>query len=84
MNRVIHDFRDLYDGEHQYRTGDTFPRDGLEVTDARIKELSGSDNAAGFPVIAPERAAEPRNEEEQDKPTETAKKADRGHKKATK
>lgn len=31
--------RDLQDNEHYYRAGDSFPREGLVVSDERLKEL---------------------------------------------
>ncbi len=58
-------FADLQDGRYMYNAGDTFPRDGLTVTEARLAELAGSDNRAGYPLImavpdpAPEPAREP-------------------------
>ena len=48
---VIHAFADLKDSKHKYEAGDTFPRSGLEVSDERIAELSGSKNKAGKPLI---------------------------------
>lgn len=51
MYKVITDFIDLQDKCHSYKTGDTYPHDGKEIGEARIKELSGSDNALGQPLI---------------------------------
>ena len=51
MYKVIHDFVDLADNKYAYKTGDTFPRNGLKVTVARLEELSGTDNKAGFALI---------------------------------
>ena len=42
--KVIKGFADLQDNEHVYLTGDTFPREGLEVSDERIAELSTTAN----------------------------------------
>jgi len=42
MYEVIHYFTDLQDNEYPYNVGDIFPRDGLAVSEKRIKELSGS------------------------------------------
>lgn len=51
MYEVIHFFTDLNDGNHAYHTGDTFPRDGVSVSDDRVKELSGNGNKLGLPLI---------------------------------
>ena len=51
MYKVIADFIDIQDGCHQYKTGDTYPFDGKVVSDSRIKELSGKNNALGHPLI---------------------------------
>lgn len=49
--KVIHFFTDLQDGRHPYRVGDIFPRNGLSVTDARLKELSSANNRQKKPLI---------------------------------
>ena len=51
MYRVIRYFTDLQDKDHPYNAGDTYPRDGIKVSDARLKELSGPDNKQGVPLI---------------------------------
>ena len=51
MYKVIHYFTDLQDNRHPYNVGDTFPRAGVEVNEARIAELSGSNNKQGKPLI---------------------------------
>ena len=51
MYKVIKLFTDLQDGRHLYNVGDTFPRDGVEVSEDRINELAGSDNKQGTPLI---------------------------------
>lgn len=51
MYEVIRDFTDLQDNEYPYSVGDTFPRDGLEVSEERLKELSGSQNLQKTPLI---------------------------------
>ena len=49
--KVIRTFKDGQSKElHVYRNGDVFPF-GYEVSEARISELSGSDNAIGMPLI---------------------------------
>lgn len=51
MYRVIKYFTDLQDNGHPYEKGDTFPRDGLEVSAERLAELSGKDNLRKEPLI---------------------------------
>lgn len=51
MYKVVEMFYDLQDGNHAYHPGDTFPRDGLKVTEERISELAGDNNALGKPLI---------------------------------
>lgn len=48
---VIHFFTDLQDANYPYQVGDKFPHKGMVVSDARLKELSTSNNKRGFPVI---------------------------------
>lgn len=52
MYKVIEYFTDLQDSNHAYNVGDTFPRDGVTVTDARLEELAGRNNKRGCPLIA--------------------------------
>lgn len=42
--RVVRYFRDLQDNNHAYNTGDTFPREGVNVSEDRIKELASTQN----------------------------------------
>ena len=51
MYKVIAYFTDLQDNNHVYNVGDTFPRAGLNVTEDRLAELSGSNNKQGKPLI---------------------------------
>ena len=51
MFKVIKYFTDLQDKNYAYNVGDTFPRRGVKVADARIKELSGKQNKQGVPLI---------------------------------
>lgn len=44
MYKVIKHFIDLHDDDHSYNEGDIFPREGIDVSEERIKELAGSDN----------------------------------------
>lgn len=48
---VINAFLDLKDNEHLYEVGDAYPREGFEPSEERIKELLGSDNLQGQPMI---------------------------------
>lgn len=52
MYKVIAYFTDLQDNNHPYNVGDVYPRAGVEATEARIAELSGSNNKQGKPLIA--------------------------------
>jgi hypothetical protein len=51
MYTTIRSFYDLQDDNRMYRPGDTYPRDGLTVTDSRIEELASDRNRLGMPVI---------------------------------
>lgn len=51
MYKVINFFTDLQDNNYAYNVGDTFPREGVEVTKERIAELAGKDNQQGKPLI---------------------------------
>lgn len=59
MYKVIKRFHDLQDARktksgtvyHEYNVGDVFPRDGMEVSEERIQELTGADNKQGVPLI---------------------------------
>lgn len=51
MYRVIAHFCDLQDANHAYQKGDTFPREGIEVTEERLKELETEKNKQGRPLI---------------------------------
>lgn len=83
MYKVTKLFADLKDNNHVYNPGDVYPREGLTVTDERIKELSGSENKRGEPLIAlvEEKPAETEAEETkapaEEKPAETKKKGDK-------
>lgn len=48
---VIKDFSDSTDNKFVYRAGDTFPRSGLSVSEARIAQLLSGDNMRGVPLI---------------------------------
>ena len=51
MYKVIKFFTDLQDNSYAYREGETFPREGVKVSDARLKELSTTANRRGIPLI---------------------------------
>ena len=51
MYKVIKYFEDLKDNRHPYKVGDIFPRNGLEVSESRIDELSRDKNRRGEPLI---------------------------------
>lgn len=64
--KVIRPFFDLQDRVevkggtvyHEYRIGDIYPRAGHKPSKERIKELSGSENAQGTPLIVSDNVAE--------------------------
>lgn len=49
--KVVVAFKDLKDNLHQYRVGDDYPREGVEINDARAKELSSPRNLANCVLI---------------------------------
>ena len=49
--RVVSYFEDLQDENRAYNVGDTYPRKGLKVSNARITELKGSSNLQRKPLI---------------------------------
>ena len=51
MFRVIKHFTDMQDNNFAYNVGDEFPRKGMSVLPSRIKELAGSKNRQGCPLI---------------------------------
>ena len=61
MFRVVKLFTDLQDDNYKYEVGDEYPRLGLKPSLARIKELSGSDNRQGTPLIEEVEDLEPKN-----------------------
>lgn len=75
-HKVINYFTDLQDGKHAYDVGDPFPRKGLEVSEERIAELSGSNNLQKKPLIAAVEEAETAVEEAPKK-AKTKKSADK-------
>lgn len=51
MYKVVYKFKDLSDDEHVYNVDDIFPREGHEVSFARIRELASDKNKIGKPLI---------------------------------
>ena len=51
MYKVLAYFTDLQDNNYPYTEGKAFPRDGLTVTEARLKELSSTNNKRGIKLI---------------------------------
>lgn len=49
--KVVKDFKDLKDNDHVYKTGDSFPRFGVNVGNERIEELSTKNNKRGEVLI---------------------------------
>jgi len=49
--KVVRFFTDLQDNGFAYNPGDKFPRDGKEVTETRLKELSSVNNRQGKILI---------------------------------
>lgn len=64
--KVIHYFTDLQDFNHPYKVGDTFPRLGLKVSEARLKELSSNKNKQKKPLIELVKDVEPVEEKKED------------------
>jgi hypothetical protein len=58
--KVVKYFTDLKDNNHAYHPGDSFPRDGAIASEGRIKELAGTTNRRGVPLI--EEVVEPKPE----------------------
>lgn len=73
---VIYPFADLHDKKYKYETGDIFPRQGLEVSEDRIKELLSSNNKIRKSLIEeiPEETSEETSEEITEETSEKPKK----------
>lgn len=48
---IYEKFKDLEDNNYIYKKGDIYPREGLEPTKKRIKELVSNKNKIGEPLI---------------------------------
>lgn len=68
MYEVIKYFTDLQDNGHAYNVGDVFPRKGVEVKEARLKELASPNNKRGIPLIKEVVKNEKKVEKPQDEP----------------
>lgn len=51
MYKVIKFFTDLQDCNYPYNAGDTFPRNGMDVTEQRLAELASENNLQKTPLI---------------------------------
>lgn len=49
--KVIKFFTDMQDNNYPYEVGKSYPRKGMSVLPSRIKELAGSKNRQGCPLI---------------------------------
>lgn len=63
--KVISRFADMLDDGYIYDVGDIYPREGLEVSDARYNELSSTRNKAGKTLIT--KIAEPKPKKQKTK-----------------
>ena len=72
MYKVIAFFTDLQDGNHPYNAGDDFPREGLEVSDERIAELSSANNKRHRILIKEVPDEKPAEKEPDEKPSKPA------------
>lgn len=70
MYKVIKMFTDLKDDNYRYEVGDSYPRDGYEPTEERIRELSSNANKQHTALI--KAVYEPATEEIQESVSETA------------
>lgn len=68
MYEVIRFFTDLQDNGYPYNPGDIFPREGMEASEERIAELSGSNNRQHKPLIKKVEEAADDIEDEQYEP----------------
>lgn len=54
MYKVLEYFTDLQDNDYPYEVGSYYPREGLEITEDRLVELSTTKNKRGIILIAKE------------------------------
>lgn len=83
--KVIKYFKDAKDNNRAYRPGESYPREGLEVSEERLKELSTTNNRRGVAVIEAEKPkpkkVEPKEEPKAEPEAETQEKPKRRKKK---
>lgn len=72
---VIENFCDKTDGFRPYLPGAEFPREGLEVSEARIEELMTDANALHKPLIKEAPAEEKKKAQAEEKKKAPAKKS---------
>ena len=58
MYKVIEDFKDRFDGGHHYKTGEDFPRDGVDPEESRVQSLLTKANLEGRPFIVKDEPGE--------------------------
>lgn len=63
MYKTLIYFEDLQDESHAYNPGDEFPREGLEVSEERLEELSTDKNRRKKPLI--KKVGKPRKKKEE-------------------
>jgi hypothetical protein len=68
MYKVIKAFTDLQDKRYAYSVGDTYPREGITVSERRLEELSSDKNKRHKPLI--EKVEEEKEEEFMNLPEE--------------
>ena len=83
MYKVITAFSDLQDNNHSYSVGDTYPRNGVVVSEKRLAELASANNRRKTPMIEKvdekkpvEKKAEDKKPEDKPKRATTKKKQD--------
>jgi hypothetical protein len=81
MYKVLRFFTDLQDNDYAYNEGDIYPREGLIVTQDRLKELSSKKNKRGLPLIEALPFTEDIKEEAKEEPKEEKPKPKRTRKK---
>lgn len=65
--KVVKDFTDLQDNDYIYRAGDLFPREGVEVSEERIKELSTKNNKRNEVLIEKDTKKDDKKDKEKKK-----------------
>jgi hypothetical protein len=76
MYTVKHFFLDLQDNGYPYNPGDDYPREGLEPSPERIKELSSDKNLRETALIEKKTAPKKRNAGSKSKAKEEKEAAD--------